>query len=91
MTKRQGQPSCNHEIAKRLRDGDGVPWWTQCQSVKIVSIAKDRQGQRPSDGLGERWIVKGLIVDESPQDMQELVHDHAESLHLGEWVILPPL
>ena len=41
--------------------------------------------------MAEGWIVKGLVVNESPQNMQELVHKNTQGLHFGKWVILPPL
>ena len=44
-----------------------------------------------SDGLAEGWIVKGLVVNEGPQNMQELVHKNTQGLHFGERVIGSPL
>jgi len=54
--------------------------------------SRRRNGKRQSsDGLAEGWVVKGLVVNESPQDMQEFVHEDTQGLHFSERVILPPL
>ena len=54
--------------------------------------SRRRNGKRQSsDGLAEGWVVKGLVVNESPQDMQELIREDTQGLHLSEWVIQPPL
>ena len=68
------------------------PGGQESPSVKGHRSSWRRNGQRQSsDGLVEGWIVKGLVVDERPQDMQELVHEDTQGLHFGEWVIGPPL
>jgi len=55
-------------------------------------IQLERNGKRSaSDGLAKRWIVKGLVVDERPPDMQQFIHEHTYSLHFGERVVFPPL
>jgi hypothetical protein len=41
--------------------------------------------------LAEGWIVKGLVLDERPTDMQQFIHEHTYGLHFGERVVFPPL
>ena len=80
------------EVAKRLKERNGVPWWSREPANQSYRSGWRRNGRRQSsDGLAERWIVKGLVVNESPQDMQELVHEDTQGLHFGEGVIGSPL
>jgi hypothetical protein len=55
-------------------------------------VQLERNGRRSaSDRLDEGWVVKGLILDERPPDMQQFVHEYTHSLHPGERVVFPPL
>ena len=75
----------------RLKERNGVPWWPREPVSQRLPSSWRRDGQRQcSDGLVEGWIVKGLVMDESPQDMQEFVHEYTQGLHFGERVIGPP-
>lgn len=77
-----------NEVAGRLKWVYGVPWWSYSAAGSKGSIRRRRNGERQSSGgLAKGWIVKGLIMDESPQDVQQLVHEHAEGLHLGERIL----
>ena len=80
------------EVAKRLKERNGVPWWSR-EPVNQESRSSWRRNEQrqSSDGLAEGWIVKGVVVDERPQDMQEFVHEHTQGLHFGERINRPPL
>jgi hypothetical protein len=87
-----GAAKLRNEVAKRLKERNGVPWWSREPVSQRLRSSWRRNGKRQSsDGLVEGWIVKGLVVNEGPQDMQELVHEDTQGLHFGEWVIGPPL
>ena len=87
-----GAAKLRNEVAKRLKERNGVPWWSSKPISQKSRSSWRRNGRRQSsDGLAEGGIVKGLIVDEHPQDVQELVHEHAQGLHFGKWVIGPLL
>jgi hypothetical protein len=92
LTKQQGQPSYTTRSLSASR------FVTVSPDGHAMSISQNhrsswrRNGKRQgSDGLGEGWIVRGLILNEGPQDMQELVHQDTQSLHLRERILLPPL
>ena len=63
-----------HGVAKRLKERNGVPWWSRAPVIQRQQASWRRNGQEQlSDGLVEGWIVKGLVMNEGSQDMQELV------------------
>jgi hypothetical protein len=87
-----GAAKLDNEVAKRLKFRYGVPWrWEKSNQSKGL-FCERRSGERQSSaGLGEGWVVKGLVVCQSPQDMEELVHEDTDGLHSGERVLRPPL
>jgi len=59
------------------------------QAMVIDALGSGRSGS--SGRWAEGGIVKAVVVNQSPKNVQELVHEHTEGLHLGERVGLPPL
>ena len=92
LTKQQGQPSYTTRSLSASRFVTVSPGGHATPVSQRHRSSWRRNGKmQGSDGLGEGWVVKGLILNDGPQDMQELVHQDTQGLHLGERILLPPL